>query len=307
MNKATGIAMVALWGAALAAPAQVEISWTLANGRTVLMEPIRATVRIANYSGKNLDLSPRGNAKLLFDVEDRPSSTLPFAGQPLVKNALVVPASETREVEVDLLDGYRIVQGQTYTVTPVLEFAGMRFFGSRQSLEVQPGIELLKRDYGLASAGTARTVSLRLINRDRNDRIFFRIDDPASGYCLGVYELGRVIRFFVPRLEQDRDGRFHVLHQSAPDRFVHSTFDYDGRPQAVAFFAAETGSIRLVRDEAGAVAVAGGSPFEADPDNPGMLVAPAPPPAQPYTLDTRKLTAKERPALPEKKRGQKTK
>ena len=93
MNKATGIAMVALWGAALAAPAQVEISWTLANGRTVLMEPIRATVRIANYSGKNLDLSPRGNAKLLFDVEDRPSSTLPATGQPLVKNALVVPAS----------------------------------------------------------------------------------------------------------------------------------------------------------------------------------------------------------------------
>ena len=271
------------------------------------MEPIKATVRIANFSGKNLDLSPRGNAKLRFDVEDQPSSTLPGTGQPLVKQALIVPANETREVEVDLLDGYRIVRGQSYTVTPALEFAGMRFFGPRLTLEVQPGIELLKRDYGLSAAGTARTVSLRLINRDRSDRIFFRIDDPSTGYCLGVYELGRVIRFFVPRMEQDRDGLFHVLHQSAPDRFVHSTFDYDGRPQGVKFFSAEVGSIRLVRDESGGVSVVGGSPFEADPDNPGMLVAPAPPPAQPYTLDTRKLTAKEKSALPEQKRGKKIK
>ena len=240
--------------------------------------------------------------RLITDETDRVE-----AGQPLVKQALIVPANETREVEVDLLDGYRIVRGQSYTVTPALEFAGMRFFGPRLTLEVQPGIELLKRDYGLSAAGTARTVSLRLINRDRSDRIFFRIDDPSTGYCLGVYELGRVIRFFVPRMEQDRDGLFHVLHQSAPDRFVHSTFDYDGRPQGVKFFSAEVGSIRLVRDESGGVSVVGGSPFEADPDNPGMLVAPAPPPAQPYTLDTRKLTAKEKSALPEQKRGKKIK
>ncbi len=276
--------LAALWTGARAASGQIEIDWSLANSRTVLMEPVRATLRISNHSGQNLDLTPNGNAKLSFDVEDQPTSNVRGTGQPLVRQALILPDNETREVEVNLLEAYRIVKGQTYMLTPVLEFGGMRFFGKRLPLEVQPGIELLKRDYGMLASGDARAVFLRLINRDRNDRLFFRIDNSSSGYCLGVYDLGRVIRFFVPQLEQDGDGAFHVLHQSGPDRFAHSVFGYDGAPQGVAFYAAPVGSIRLVRDENGGVEVTGGTPYEEDPENPGVLTAPALPPSHPYSM-----------------------
>ena len=293
MNRVLSwMSVLALWGAAGAAQAQIEVSWSLVHSRTVLMEPVRAVVRIANYSGRDLDLTPRGTARLSFDVEDRPTSTVPVTGQALLRQAVIIPANETREVEVNLLDAYRIVLGQSYMLTPVLEFGGMRFFGARLSLEVQPGLELLRRAYGVPASGDARAVSLRLIHRDRGDRVFLRIDNPATGYCLGVYELGRVIRFFVPRLEQDRDGSFHVLHQSGPDRFVHSVFGYDGGPRGQTFYSAEAGGIRLARTDGGEVQVSGGTAYVEDQENPGMLVAPALPPSHPYHMELGEWPAK---------------
>jgi hypothetical protein len=296
-----------VWCAALAAQAQVEVSWTLTHNRTVLMEPILATVRIANYSGHDLDLTPRGNARLAFDVEDRPTSTVRGTGQPLVKQAVIIPAGETREVVVNLLDAYRVVHGQSYMLTPVLEFGGTRFLGARLSLEVQPGIELLKRDYGMPSSGDARTISLRLINRDRSDRLMLRIDNSSTGYCLGVYGLGRVIRFFVPCLEQDRDGLFHVLHQSAPAGFTHSVFDYDGVSRGVTIYMAEVSGIRLVRNDSGAVEVVGGTPFVEDPEHPGVMEAPTLPPSHPYPMSLGEPYGKGAPPATDTKRDEKVK
>jgi hypothetical protein len=306
MNRlVTWMVALACTGVVSAARAQIEISWKLVHDRTVLMEPVLATVRIANYTGRELDLSPQGNARLRFDVEDQPTSMVRETGHPLVRKPVLIPHGETREVQVDLLDAYRIIKGQSYMLTPIFDVGGMRFSGRRLSLEVQPGLELMLRNYGMPFQGDARTVSLRLIHRERSDRLFFRIDNSATGYCLGVYELGRVIRFFVPRLEQDREGVFHVLHQSAPDRFVHARFDYEGRPRGMGFYAGEVGSLRLVRNEAGEVEVLGGTPYEEDPDQPGILIAPALPPSNPYSVQIGEMPVKGRSSSKEAPRNRK--
>ena len=293
-----GSLVVFCWAWAVVAPGQVELSWSLANNRTVLMEPVRAMVRIANHTGQPLDLTERGNARLSFDVEDQPTSTVAGTGKPLLQQPIIIPVGETREIEVNLLEAYRIVKGQSYMLTPLLEFDGIRFAGQRLSLEVQPGIELLKRDYGMPSSGDARQVSLRLVHRDRNDRLFFRIDNSSTGYCLGVYDLGRVIRFFTPCLEQDAEGAFHVLHQSGPDRFAHSTFGYDGAPLGVGFYSAQVGNVRLVRKEIGELDVTGGTPYVEDPESPGLLVAPALPPSHPYNMTLGEQPATDRGSAP---------
>ncbi len=291
-RRRTWMILLCLLGSAMGVQAQIEVTWSLVHNRTILMEPVKAVVRLANYSGRDLDLTPNGTARLYFDVEDQPTSTVPNTGQPLVRKAVIIPANETRDIEVNLLDAYRIVKGQSYMLTPVLEFDGTRFFGARLSLEVQPGIELLKRDYGMPSSGDARTVSLRQIYRDLGDRLFVRIDNSSTGYCLGAYELGRLIRFFVPRLEQDRNGFFHVLHQSGPDRFVHSVFDYDARSRGQTFYSSEVSNIRLARTENGDVEVVGGTAYVEDPENPGMMVAPALPPSHPYNMTLGELPPK---------------
>ena len=274
---AAGLGLVALEAAA-----QVDLQWALVHNRTVRMEPIQAMIRIANDSGRDLVFGPGGNAQLAFDVEDQPTATLPPAGPGLLAGPLVVAAGDRREVTVNLLDGYSVIKAQSYMLTPVVVFGGVRFTGPRLSLEVQPGLELLQRNAGLPGTESARTASLRLIHRDKSDRLFFSLENPATGYNLGVYELGPVIRYFSPGLEIDASGGFHVLHQTAPERYVHSVFAANGAPAGTEFYSAEVGRIRLQRDEAGAVTVTGGNRFEEDPDNPGVLTAPPLPKRQPH-------------------------
>lgn len=278
--------------------AQVQMSWDLKNNRTILMEPVEATVQISNYSGIPLELGPGGNTRLAFDVEDQPTSTVPVTGRPLIRESLIIQSGDTQPVTVNLLDAYRIVKGQSYMLTPYLEFDGNRFFGRELSLEVQPGLVLLNRESGLRSNGTAREASLRLIHRDRVDHLFFRVDNPVTGYCLGAYDLGQVIRFFTPVLEQETDGTYHVLHQCSPEQFRHSSFEYDGTPLKPVYYTGQMGSMRLERHEDGTVSVAGGTAFVEDEDNPGLLTAPALPPAHSYrtTLGEFPLKGKKKEA-----------
>lgn len=295
-----GVSLAWLMGGA--AYAQLEVSWQLVHNRTVLMEPVKATVRIANYSGQDLDLSPGGNARLKFIVEDQPTATVAQTGQPLVSQIILIPAGDTRDVEVNLLTSYRLLKSQTYMLAPYVDFAGQRFPASRQALEIQSGLELLKRTYGLPATGAARVVSLRLITRERSDRIFIRIDNPATGFCFGVYELGRIIRFLPPELQKDADDAFHVLHQDAPDRFIHSVFSADGDALKTTYYSAQAGRIHLGISDHGTVDVIGGFPFLEDENNPGVLVAPAVSSANPYSMTIGELP----PKAPAKGRGKKS-
>lgn len=139
----------------LPALAQIEMSWSLEHNRTLLMEPIRAEVTIANYTGVPLDFAPgTGNARLLFTVEDDPSSYVRSSGKPLLQEPLLVPDSESRTVTVDILQAYRVVRGQSYMLQPEVAFGGMRFSGRRLSLEVQPGLEILTRTYGIPTCSS---------------------------------------------------------------------------------------------------------------------------------------------------------
>lgn len=277
---AAALAVVLL--AAGAARGQVDIRWLPAHHRVVLMGPMEAHLRITNLTGDELALGPGGNAGLSFILDDTNGGMVRGNGRELVRRPVRIPNGGTGEVTVDLSDVYHIERAQSYMAAPVLDIEGDRFAGERQALEVQPGLEIARKTTGLAARGTDREATLRLIHRDRSDYVFFRLDAPSAGQCLGVYELGSVIRFVPPVIETDTEGDFHVLHQSAPDRFVHSVFTADGTPLFRDFYSAQAGAIRLTRGEDGTIDVTGGSKFESNPDDPSKLTAPALPPSVPY-------------------------
>jgi len=261
---------------------QVDIQWVPEHNRVVLMGPMVAHLRIGNLTGGDLSLGPGGNAGLSFILDDTHGGTVRSNGRDLVRRPVRIPNGGTAEVTVDISDAYPVERAQSYMVSPVLDIEGERFAGNRQSFEVQSGLEIAQRTTGLAGRGTDRKATLRLIHRDRSDYVFFRLDAPSAGQCLGVYELGTVIRFVPPLIETDAEGDFHVLHQSAPDRFVHSVFTAGGTPLFRDLYSAQAGAIRLERNDDGSVDVEGGNKFESDPDDPGKLTAPALPPSVPY-------------------------
>lgn len=279
---ALAAAVLAVAVSAGTATGQVDIQWFPAHHRVVLMGPMEAHLRITNLTGGELALGPGGNAGLSFILDDTHGGAVRGNGRELVRRPVRIPNGGTSEVTVDISDAYPIEHAQTYMAAPVLDIEGERFAGGRQALEVQPGLEIARRTTGLAARGNDREATLRLIHRDRNDYVFFRLDAPSAGQCLGVYELGSVIRFVPPAIETDAEGDFHVLHQSAPDRFVHSVFTAEGTPLFRDLYSAQAGAIRLERGDDGTVDVTGGSKFEADPADPGKLTAPALPPSVPY-------------------------
>ena len=267
---ALALAAAAAWGAG-SAREQVEIQWSLMNDTVLLMEPIKSEVRIANYTGMTLDFSEGGNARLDFVVESD-GERVRASGKPVLRYPVIIPDGDERSVNVDILQSYRVVRGMAYMVQPVVTTGGERFAGRRRSLEVQPGLVVFERTYGLKGAGQ-RTVTLRVLHRDRFDHVFFRLDQPETGLCLRTEDLGCIIRFVEPQVELDAGGVVHVLHQTAPERFSHAMFTRDGERAGQEYYAATAGSIRLVREE-GAVRVEGGIAYEADPENPNTLTGP---------------------------------
>lgn len=270
------------------ASAQLEMQWRLEYNKTLLYEPVNAILTIVNRSGTPLDFTPRGNAVLEFDVEDQPSHRILSNGRPVLERPIIIPDGETREFNANLLNTYAIHRPQYYSITPRIALRGAVLLGEKKTLEVLTGVEVVKRDYGMPGDAEGRTAILRTLNRNRTAHLLFRLDNRRSA-CLGVLDLGTFLRLFTPRIEQDAEGYFHVLHQSGPQIFVHSVFAADATRLQTEYFQGEVSSMRLLRDVAGAVTVSGGAPFIAVQDRPGYFMAPGPPPATdfPTTLPQR--------------------
>lgn len=265
--------------AGTAAEGQIDIQWKPEHSRVVLLAPIDAEIRIDNQTGRDWTLGPGGDAELSFRIEGQDGMLVRPEGRGLVRERVVLENGATTAFRVNILDGYVPARPESYMLSPVLELgdgAG-RFGGARISLEIQPGLEVARREYGLASAGTDRAATLRVIHRGREDIVFFRLDGPSAGLCYGVHELGSIIRYFRPQIEWDGRSVCHVLFQTAPDRFLHARFGMRGEPYPKEIYMAQVGSIRLARD-GGQVVVAGGTRFEEDPEAEGVLTAPNLPP-----------------------------
>lgn len=256
-----GLALLALFAWAGTAAAQLDVKWSCATPKLLLFEPAKASVTVVNHAGVPLDFGPGGNAELSFEIEDAEHVRIAPTGRPVVTQTNTVAEDEgTLTLRVDLFSSYRLVREQHYRVTPHIRFAGTTFTAETKNIEIQPGIELVKRDYGMPDTREGRTVTLRMLNRNRELHLFLRIDS-RDGYCLAVHDLGSFLRSMAPRLERDAAGNFHVLHQTMPQQFVHSVHRADGRRESVMYYQGEASTVRLARGPGGTVEVTGGMAF----------------------------------------------
>ncbi len=62
----------------------------------------------------------------------------------------------------------------------------------------------------------------------------------------------------------DAAGQIHVLHQSGPTRYTHSTFSPDAVPMDTEFVGRQGQAAQLAVDETGKVVVRGGNVYTGD-------------------------------------------
>lgn len=246
--------------AALPASAQVDMRCRLENSRTVLFEPAILNLDIINNTGNVLDFSgAMPNAHLAFDIEQSPGVVVPPTGKPLFAQGIVIKPGDTFTGKVNLQAAYKVTDTGPYTITTRVEWGGKVFISPKLFLDVLPGLEIARLSAGVPGEPDAtRIYTLRTLNRDRVEVMFLRIDDDDRGVCYGVFELGRIVRLYEPKLQVDEAGNVHVLHQSGPWQFTHSVFSPRGEPVVQEVYSGEGSAMGLKRGEGGQLAVEGG-------------------------------------------------
>ncbi len=246
--------------ATIPAAAQIDMRCRLENSRTVLFEPAILNLNIINNTGNTLDFSGAiPNAHLAFDIERSPGVTVPPTGKPLFAQGIVIKPGDTFTGKVNLQAAYKITDTGPYTITARVEWGGKVFISPKLFLDILPGLEIARLSAGIpGEPDAARIYTLRTLNRDRVEVMFLRIDDDDRGMCYGVYELGRIVRLYEPKLQVDEAGNIHVLHQSGPWQFTHSAFSPSGEPLVQEVYSGEGAAMGLKRGDGGQLAVEGG-------------------------------------------------
>lgn len=245
---------------------QLEIGARLQHARLLQFEPVLTTVRIQNRTPRPVRVGRGEEVELHFDIGARPGDYMRERPNGRHADSFTVDPGETVSVVINLLDRYPLTRQGPYSIRARLSYAGGSRHSGRMFLDVVPGMRIAAAEGSLTGelGGPRRVCTLLHLTRDGREHLFLRFDDPDAQLCHGVHDLGSMIRFFDPILSIDLRGQVHVLHQSAPSRFTHSTFRIDGRPLDRVFYTKGNVAIRLEPAPDGEMVVVGGQVYEGD-------------------------------------------
>jgi hypothetical protein len=234
-----------------AASAQVQLGLRVRPDVALQYEPVDVEFTIRNNVGEPLDSSSDGNCRIDFLVRGQAGIPAPRVKTAKAPAPVLVPPAQMLTFRDTLAGRYDLSACGAYTVQMRVELGDYAFTSEKQYVDVVPGIEV-----GSLSAmvpGGSRQYRLLLVNREKHDRLFLRIDD--AKLCYGVFDLGRIVRMTPPEIRADGAGLVHVLHQSSPQQFTYSTYNSQGERKEQRQVGGSTVRVALATDGSGAVAL----------------------------------------------------
>ena len=259
------ILFTALVLVAVTAQAQIQVELSFQRVQYISHEPILATVRIANNSGRAIDLrDDSGQHWFGFEInagEGRLLAPLrPEAGEP----ALHVGVGETVTRKINLTSLFPVHDFGTYHVRANVFFADLNkfFYSTTKVVQVSDARPIWQKTVGvpegMPGAGEARTYSL-LSNRFLDHTsLYVRVENRDTGVVYTTYSLGRMIASQDPQAEIDRANQLHVLHCAAPRSWAYSHVGLNGELLAHSTFLETKSRPRLRHTADGSIAVNGG-------------------------------------------------
>jgi len=220
-----GLSLTSAWG-------QIEVRCTLAQNSVLQFERVEATVAIYNVSGGYMVFGgPEANSHLSFRVERSSGVVVPPNRDVTWPSPVRLASGEQSSRTFDLQRYFAIPEPGAYAVVAVVHWRGRTFRSQKLFFDVARGVEIDRLSLTPPSAPDALyTFSLRTLHRGAGDYALLRVDDETRDLCLGVYELGRILRVYRPTIQIDDFSHVHVLHQSGPNLFTHTVFTAQGLP-----------------------------------------------------------------------------
>jgi hypothetical protein len=250
---------------AASARAQIQVELKFKRLQYVAHEPVLATVRITNLSGRDIDLHDENGQRWFgFEINAGDGRLLAPLRQAAAEPALQVEAGKTVTRKINLTPGFPVHDLGSYHVRANVYFADLNkfFYSPTKVFQVADARPIWQKTVGIpdgmAGAGEVRTYSLLSNRFSDHTALYVRVENKNSGAVYTTYSLGRVIANGEPQAEIDRANQLHVLHCAAPRSWAYSHIGWNGELLAHSTFLETKSRPRLRHAADGAIAVSGG-------------------------------------------------
>jgi hypothetical protein len=242
------------------AQAQIQVDLSFKRLQYIAHEPVLATVRIANNSGRDIDLhDDSGRHWFGFEVNaggGRLLAPLSEAGEP----PLHIESGKTVTRKVNLTPLFPVHDFGNYHVRANVYFPDLNkfFYSSTKVFQVGEGRTIWQKTVGVPvgppGAGDVRTN--RFVD---HTSLYVRVESRDRGVVYQTYSLGRILSGDEPQAEIDRANQLHVLHCAAPRNWAYSHVGLNGELFKHSTFLETKTRPRLRLTAEGSVAVRGGA------------------------------------------------
>jgi len=248
--------------------AQVTVDLSIKRTIFVAYEPLLATVRITNLSGRLLLADVQGKKWFGFQVESLDGRPIPPSDPDYEIAPIQIEPGDSITRTVNLTQLYPLGDLGSYRIRASVYAAELSsyFTSPPLTVEITEGRLIWQQTVGVPEgagiAGTTRTISL-LTHRlaDRTD-LYLRIEDRRAGIIYCTHRLGDCISFGKPEIQLDAENGIHVLQNNIPREFIYSKVGLNGKILERLTYSAPKDRPRLVRANDGSVSVVGGVAYD---------------------------------------------
>jgi hypothetical protein len=257
--------LAALFFLGATAQAQIQVELKFKRLQYIAHEPILATIKIANLSGRDIDLhDDNGQHWFGFEINAGEGRLLAPFKQETPEPALHVEAGKTVTRKINLTPLFPVHDFGSYHVRANVYFPDLNkfFYSATKVFQVTDARAIWQKTVGIPEgmpgAGEVRTYSLLSNRFPDHTALYVRVENKNSGLVYTTYSLGRVIANDEPQAELDRANQLHVLHCAAPRSWAYSHIGWNGELLAHSTFLETKSRPRLRHAADGAIAVSGG-------------------------------------------------
>jgi hypothetical protein len=249
--------------AAGAAQAQIRVEFELPRRLYLVYEPILATVTVTNFTGQDLLLHDDGAQKWFgFEITTPEGRIVPPTEADYKVPPLQVAAGQAVRRQINLTPLYRLGEFGTYKVRANIWCSDLnRYFASApKQFDITDGKLIWQQTVGVPGGGGTRVYSLLTHRRERDTRLYVRVENREEGVVYATAQIGRTLSFSPPQTELDSANALHVLQMVAPKTYLYTQIDTDGQLQArETYVGTRENNPSLRRSDTGSVIVRGGN------------------------------------------------
>jgi hypothetical protein len=252
---------------AATAHAQIQVDLSFKRLQYIAHEPILATIKIANNSGRDIDLrDDNGQRWFGFEINAGEGRLLAPLKTDAPEPALHVEAGKTVIRKINLTALYPVHDFGAYHIRANVYFTDLNkfFYSTTKVVQVTDARPIWQKTVGvpegMPAAGEARTYSLLSNRFVDHTSLYVRVENKDTGVVFTTYSLGRIIASGDPQAEVDRANQLHVLHCAAPRSWAYSHVGLNGELLAHSTFLETKTRPHLRHTPDGSIAVHGGKP-----------------------------------------------